>query len=221
MAEARQALARAAAACMPGAAWHSEGTQTLPDNITSVLDGLEEQTRDATIVRVADILEAFSGRLFGPLLLLPALIVISPLGVIPLVPTAMAVLLALISGQGLLGRGQPWVPRQLRERSVERERLQHAFSRLRPWTQRIDRLTRPRLEVLVTGPMQPVLILIVLLLAGVMVPLEVLPFAAALPALSIALLAIAMLGQDGLLGALGFAAGGGSLVTLFYLLAGG
>lgn len=186
----------------------------MAENITSVLDRLERASIDRRRVAVADLLHAFSGRLFGPMLLVPALIVITPVGMIPFVPSAMAMVLVLIAGQRVLGSAEPWVPRRLRERSVSRARMVTAFGRLRPWAQRVDRLLRPRLDALTSGPMQRALSLVVVLLAAIMVPLELVPFAAALPALAIVLLALSLTANDGLFGVAGLAVAGGAFGLL-------
>ena len=62
-------------------------------------------------VSVSSLLDAVGRRSFGPLLLFAGLIALSPLGVIPSVPTMVAVSVMLIVGQLLCGRKQFWLPR--------------------------------------------------------------------------------------------------------------
>ena len=62
--------------------------------------------------------------------------------------------------------------------------------------------------------MQRALSLVVVLLAAIMVPLELVPFAAALPALAIVLLALSLTANDGLFGVAGLAVAGGAFGLL-------
>lgn len=188
----------------------------MPENITSVLDRLEKESDGENEVAIQDVLTAFSGRLFGPLLFVPALIVLTPLGAIPFVPTSMAVLLLLIAVQNLFGREHPWVPRKLREGSVARDKFLHALEKVRPWAGRLDKLLRPRVDAVVAGPMRRVLTVIIIVLAAIMVPLELLPFAAAVPAAAIALLSLAVMAHDGLIGIIGLVFGGGAVGLVIY-----
>ncbi|MEQ8767992.1 MAG: exopolysaccharide biosynthesis protein [Planctomycetota bacterium] len=190
----------------------------MPDNITDVLDRLEEEFGDSETVELQDILDAFSGRLFGPLLFVPALIALSPIGAIPLVPTSLAVVLVLIAGQRLFGRDKPWLPRFLREREIDREKVENAFDKIRPWAKRIDRFLEPRLPALVEKPMSWVLTLLVLGFAVTMVPLEILPFAVVVPALGVALLALGLTARDGVLVIAGYVLAGCVIGLLIFAL---
>ena len=59
---------------------------------------------------VADIQEVIGIRSFGSLLLAAGLIVLTPVGGIPAVPTAMAVVVVLVAGQLLVGLRSFWLP---------------------------------------------------------------------------------------------------------------
>ena len=71
--------------------------------------------------------------------------------------------------------------------------------RVRPWTQRFDRLLKPRLPMLVNALAQRLIALLTVLLALAMIPLELLPFASAIPALAIVLMGLGLTAGDGLL----------------------
>lgn len=158
-------------------------TRSSPENLEGVLDRLLGETEGEEEVAVADVLDAFEDRLPGPVLCVPALVLITPLGGIPLLPTIVGRLLASIAGQRLVGMRRPWIPEQLCRRSVERDRVRSAFDRARPRARRVDRVLAPRLVVLVTGPMSIVVAASVAVLAALMPPLEAVPFATAAPAL--------------------------------------
>lgn len=172
--------------------------QGLTDTLQRVLDAGEEQ------VRVGDVVEALQSRGFGPLILAPALLVLLPTGAVPGVPSLMAVLIVLVAVQRLLGRRHPWLPQRLRAFGIERARFQRGVERLRPHTERIDRYTDARLAWLTRDTGTRLSAALCVLLAVSMPPLELVPFAAALPALAIALFALGLAASDGLLVAIGY-----------------
>lgn len=185
-------------------------------NLTAVLDYLEDSAA-APEVRVAEVLQGIGERGFGPLVLVPALIVLLPTGAVPGVPTFCAALIILLSGQLVCGRRHPWLPARLRRVSVSGEAMQGACRRARPLTRRVDRVLRPRFGVLTRSPVARLVALVCVLLAATMAPLELLPFAAAVPAATIGCLALGMSARDGLLvliGLLGAVAASWAIVVL-------
>lgn len=169
------------------------------------MDRLLEQTRGEATLTVDDIVGAFGSRAFGPLVLVPALIGLLPVGAIPVLPTVMGTFIVLVAGQHLLRLGTPWLPRVVRERSLARERVVAAFDDGRRWARRLDRITRPRLQVMTRGPMETVVALAVVSMGCLMPPLELVPFGVMLPAGAVTILGLAMTGRDGVLVAIGLA----------------
>ncbi len=172
--------------------------------LTDILTKLAYEP-DGDKLSLVSVLDTMQGRGFGPLLLTPCLIVLLPTGAIPGVPTLCAVLIVLVAGQLVAGKRTPWVPARLRDVTFERQRFQSMVARARPWTERVDRLLKPRLRPLTVWPFNRIGALACLLLAAAMVPLELVPFAAAVPALIIALYALALAAHDGALAVLGLA----------------
>lgn len=159
----------------------------------------EEQLSLPTLVNT------MQGRGFGPLLLVPAILVLLPTGAIPGVPTLYATLIVLVAGQLVAGKRSPWIPKRLRRVHFEREQFRDMVDKVRPWTRRIDKLLKPRLQWLTLAPFNRVGALLCLLVAATMVPLELVPFAAAVPALIILLYALALSAHDGVLALTGLA----------------
>lgn len=179
-----------------------------PTTLEEVLDGLLEATRDEETAAVYDILEAFGSRAFGPLLIAPSLIALSPVGMIPGAPAVLAVLIVLVSVQRAIGLSSPWLPRVVRLRAVPRDRFADGVEKVRPWAKRLDRLLKPRLTFLVKPPIDRVIAVMVSCMAVTMVPLEFIPFAVAAPAAGMLCLGIGVSMRDGfaaLLGYVGFA----------------
>lgn len=94
-----------------------------PESLAAVIDKIAAGAGDQEVT-VRDILTHLDRRAFGPLLLVPALLNVGPTGLIPGVNLTMALLIILISGQMVLGRASPWLPKRLLEVSIlERDEM--------------------------------------------------------------------------------------------------
>ncbi|WP_435102507.1 exopolysaccharide biosynthesis protein [Arhodomonas sp. AD133] len=173
--------------------------------LTDILDELAGEL-DGKHITIGDVVAVFQSRGFGPLLLAPALIALLPTGAVPGVPTVCATLVVLTAAQLVLGRRSPWLPSRLSRVALARERFLAVYNRARPVTRRIDGLTGQRLGILTNGPAPRLVAALCLLLALTMVPLELVPFAAAVPAAAIVLLALGLSVRDGLLVLIGILA---------------
>lgn len=166
--------------------------------LTSLLEQLDDADTGRKI-RLRDVVDIFQARGFAPLLVIPALIVLLPTGAVPGVPTLCGLFIATMAIQLTLGKRSPWLPRRLGERGFSHAKLHRGVIRMRPWTQRFDRLLKPRLHGLVNAASQRLIALLFALLALAMIPLELLPFASAIPALAIVLMGLGLAAEDGLL----------------------
>ena len=90
-----------------------------PEGVEDVLGELDDLAAKGDKVRVGDVLDDFGGRSFGPFIMLPALLEITPVGGIPGVPSFLAAIVALIAVQLLLGKDHVWMPQWLQDRAVE------------------------------------------------------------------------------------------------------
>lgn len=170
-----------------------------PDSVNAVLGELDELTTSRDEVCVADVLDDFGGRSFGPFIMIPALLEISPVGGIPGVPTALALFVASIAVQLLLGREHVWMPQFVQHRAIASKTLHKAVRKLRGVGDFLDRHSEGRLEVLAEGPAIKVVALLILVLCCTVPPLELLPFASSIPMLAIAILGLALTVRDGAL----------------------
>ena len=91
-------------------------THSEPTSMGEVLGELDELAATREKVRMADVLDDFGKRSFGPFILIPALLEMTPVGGIPGVPTALALFIALIAVQLLLGRDHVWMPQFVQQR---------------------------------------------------------------------------------------------------------
>ncbi|MBD3625231.1 MAG: exopolysaccharide biosynthesis protein [Rhodobacteraceae bacterium] len=136
---------------------------------------------------------------FQPLLMLPALAVVTPLSGIPLFSSACGLMIFMVAVQMLTGRSHVHVPRWLGRRTVRPGRLRSAFETLQTAAQWIDRHSAPRLQILVRPPFSK-LSQAFCALAGLTMPLlEFVPLTSSLLGAVVALLSVSMLTRDGLL----------------------
>ncbi len=192
-----------------------------PQNLKEVVDQFEDraEAEDETVT-VREALDAFEGRSFGPLLILPALVTLTPpVGMIPFVPTIMGTIVLLIAGQYLFGRTHPWVPDCIGERSVPQDKVLSVVEKSRPWARWVDGFLGKRLQVLVEGPMERVIACLCVVLALTMPSSELIPGLAAVPAAAILFLGLAITAHDGLLGLVGLVISAAGIGYLIYELA--
>ncbi|MCG8602862.1 MAG: exopolysaccharide biosynthesis protein [Verrucomicrobiales bacterium] len=166
-------------------------------NLTEILSDLHEGFEEDKIT-MGEIVAHFEDRGFGPLLLVPALIAVLPTGAIPGVPAVCAALIILICGQLLFGKHHPWLPKKIREFSFSKSKFESGFEKVKPWTKRFDKLLKPRLQFLTRDTGTRIVALISIALALLMIPLELIPLACAIPGVSIACFAIGLSAKDGL-----------------------
>ncbi len=182
--------------------------------LAAVIDGVLDSSQGQEEVALRDLLDAFCGRSYGPLLMLPGLAMATPLGAIPGVPIVFGVLAALVGLQLLAGRSQPWVPGWMADRSIDRERVARRLNSARPWCQRVDRWVRRRWVWLVQSPVVQVVGLLAVGLGASTIPLAVVPWGVSAPGIALCLLGVGLMTQDGV--AVGIGAGLG-LLTLVLL----
>ncbi|WP_208943485.1 exopolysaccharide biosynthesis protein [Paracidovorax avenae] len=195
------ASAHAPTAPMPPRAVHAE-------SLADVLDQMAALAGRAGAVRVEDMVAAFGRRSYGPLLAVPALLELSPVGAVPGVPTALACVVVLFAAQMLVGRRHVWVPGFLARRSLGAARLSRAVRALRPWAERGDRWFHGRLCALTGGVFTRVAAAGCIALACTVPPLELVPFASSAPMSAVAMFGLSVMARDGLLmlGAMALAA---------------
>jgi len=185
------------------------------DGLRGVVDQLAGMGQERERVTIGAVQDAMGARGFGPFLLVPALLEISPIGGIPGLPTALAAIIILMAAQMALGRDGIWLPGFIRHRGVSGGRLRKAMDYVRPLARWTDWLVRPRLEWALRRPWINLAALLCILLALSVPPLELVPFASTAPFGTIGLLGLAILGRDGLLMLLGAALSLGSFVVLY------
>lgn len=189
-----------------------------PRGIGATLDAMLDDTRGKDHVHVGDILDTFGRQAFGPLILIPAVLLTLPTGVLPGVPLVLGAFIAVICLEIVFGSHQPTIPRLFGRMKMSRASVVRAREKAARPIAFIDRLIRPRLTVLVGHPFIEVIAVICIGLCLLLLPLEFVPFATALPGSVLILLGLAITARDGLIAALGMTGAGGAVWGAWALL---
>lgn len=187
------------------------------EGVADILDKLGEAGKGET-VSVADVLQAFGRRAYGPLLFVIGLISFSPIGAIPGASLFFGTLTILLMGQFVVRSGSPWVPGWIERRAVGAKRFRQALSKARPWLTRIDALLDQRLTQLADPPWSKLLGGVAILAGISMFPLALVPWGVMLPSFALAVIGLGIAARDGLLLLAGWLAVAGTFASLWYLL---
>ncbi|MEP3890157.1 MAG: exopolysaccharide biosynthesis protein [Hellea sp.] len=171
--------------------------QTILDTARDAVDGTE--------VDLKALVEAFGERAFGPVMILCAFFMMTPLGAIPGLPAAFGLIIIVFALQLLFRREHPWMPEILRKIKISDSKLEKTRKFVSPVLSRIDNVIHPRLPWVTSGPMQAVTALLAIVLALTMAPLGIVPFGVVAPAFIIGLLGLGITARDGVLIIIGFA----------------
>lgn len=165
---------------------------------------LEILTRDeAERVSIGELIDRLGDRAFGVLILLCALpnCIPGPPGL----STVTGLPIVVFSLQLMLGGTRPWLPEYLRRRDFHREDILRMVKRAEPWIRKLERLSRPRLTLLVDGVAERFAGLFLFLLSVILIlPI---PLGNLFPAIAIAVIAVALMEQDGIAVIVGYAWG--------------
>ena len=130
------------------------------------------------------------------------------------IPQIVALPLMFVSAQILLGRTSPWLPTRLGARKVSKSSLQNLADRARPWLERIEALSHPRLGMLTRPPVDRLVgIALVLFSASILVPL---PGTNTVPGLAVVIVSMGFLQRDGILVLVGSLLGAIWIATLIF-----
>jgi hypothetical protein len=172
--------------------------------VERILDRIAQASRTET-VSLDDILRAFGTQSFLPMLMVPGLLLVSPLSGIPLFSSLCGMTIAFISFQMIGHRSHLWLPDVIVRQQVAGARAHAAVGRLARLARWLDRHTGNRLLVLVSPPLDRMIPILCLICGAVMPLLELLPFSSSLMGLAVVLFATALLTRDGLCVLLGMA----------------
>lgn len=168
----------------------------MKDSVSELLENLDENI-DGDELSFGELISQFEDRGFGPLLLIPSLIAFLPTGAIPGVPSLCGITLFLICIQVALNKDHPWLPGNLEKRAISREKILQGVDKAQPYVKKVERYLRPRALFLSKAPVKNLVAVYCAAASLCMIPLELLPFAAALPSFALAVTAVGMTNRDG------------------------
>jgi hypothetical protein len=181
-----------------------KGERAPEESIASVLRQIGAHSTEERLT-LGEILASLDHRAYGFVLLLLAAANFTPGPSMPGFSALFGMPAMAVAVQMILGRSRPWLPARLARIGMPRSRFTKAVAKALPTIARLDRVLRPRLTWLVnlTGHRWTGLAALVqgLLLC---LPLPLYPMA---PAASLVLMSLGMIARDGLMLALGHAAG--------------
>lgn len=166
--------------------------------ITETVDQIA-QAAEAPDFSVRRFVEELGNCSFAHMLLWPALIVVTPLSGIPGLSSMVGITIAIIAMQMVVGRSHLWLPDWILRQKLPRERFRSALAWLRRPVGAIDRVTRARLQWVFTPPLREI-IQVCCMLSGIAMPLlELVPMTSSILGAAVALFAISLITEDGLL----------------------
>ncbi|PJK31518.1 exopolysaccharide biosynthesis protein [Minwuia thermotolerans] len=187
------------------------------EGLTTVFQSLTEQADHHEKVSVGSLLEAFSHRGFAPLLLIPAVIIITPLGAIPGISVTAGAIYILIGGQILFGRNHPWLPGRLLRMTLPAQKLRKIIEKSLPVTRFVDRLLAQRMEYMTRGVYGRAGGLLCVLMGLLMFPLALMPIGVAAPSAAVAVYSLGLVARDGAFVTAAYLLGGVSVGVAFWL----
>ncbi len=166
-------------------------------------------------VSVRDLLELYSHRSFGPIFILLGLVVVlPPLGAVPGLPAVVGVVILLFSLQMVFGRNHIWLPDFVESMSIEKDKIETAHEKSKGALSFIDKMVTERIEWAAGNYAKYAAAILVSFMALLLIPLELVPFAVALPGVAIVMVGVALLARDGLLMLIAYALSAIALVIL-------
>jgi hypothetical protein len=179
---------------------------------------LARQPRDGDSVTLAEVFGDLGDRSFPTMILIPALVLVSPLSAIPGMTGTLGLTIALLLGQRLFGRRALWVPSRLGRLRIPSRKLETGVLWLRRPAAMLDRLLAPRLTTFADGTLKRLPMSVVTLSACCLPLLEFLPMSGTTMGAAITLYAAGLLARDGRFVLLGASLVALLPLTLWFLL---
>lgn len=167
-------------------------------SLSQVIDTARHAAEGAQ-VSVRHLVEAMGRSSIAAMLLLPALVVVSPVSGIPGVSIAGGLVIALIAAQITLGRRAIWLPEFILRLNLPGGKLRKGLDAIKRPAEKIDGVIHRR-RILPEALMRHILGGMATAIGLVMPFLELIPFTSSIAAAVVATIALAMLAGDGLLG---------------------
>lgn len=177
-----------------------------PRTLNELLDVLDPENPSTGIkdvphdpdqaLSLQEMLNRIGPRSFGAILLVPSLILVSPLSAIPLMPTIGGLVIIVVAAQAFFGHRHIWLPGFLAKRQFQPDQLRRTVSFLRKPATWLDRHSKNRLTFLTAAPLDRLALLSVIVVAATWPFLEILPMFTSISAGGVALVGFALMVRD-------------------------
>jgi Uncharacterized ABC-type transport system, permease components len=167
-----------------------------PHPVQDIVERLTDMS-GAEALSLRELVEAFGTTSFVPALMVPALLVVSPLSGIPVFSSVCGLTIALVAGQMLFGRRHLWLPDLFMRRRIKGAHLHAAMDRIHRVAAWIDRNSRDRLTALTYFPGVLVPRGLSVLCGAAMPFLELVPFSSSILGTATLLFSVSFLSRDG------------------------
>lgn len=164
--------------------------------LSDVLDRLEDAAEGDSIP-VSKVVEKLGQKSFASLMLIFALIAVSPASAIPGLTATVAAIVFILMAQMILGRDSVWLPDVILRRELSTERLCKGIGWLRRPVRFVERFLKERLTWLLHRPWLYLPQLLILALTLFMPFMEIIPTSGSIASAVIALFAAGLLTRDG------------------------
>lgn len=145
-------------------------------------------------VAIGDLVNALRNRAFGILFLIFGIPNCIPMP--PGIPVICGIVLGLIGIQMVIGRQELWLPERIARQTFSRSMLETIVTRSRPYIERFERLSRPRLEQF-AGPIARRIVGATVVLLGFILLLPI-PFLGNLPpGFAVCIFGLGLVERDG------------------------
>ena len=152
-------------------------------------------------ISVEELTQKFGGRAIGALLFIFGLACMLPLP--PGATTIFGFPLVLLAPQLIIGASAPWLPAQIKRRTISTAHLKEGLPRFIKWIRKAEAVSKPRYGLLF-GPVGERLIGLVCLALALVLILPI-PWGNMLPALAVSALAFSLIQRDGVIALIGYA----------------
>ncbi|MFC7292014.1 exopolysaccharide biosynthesis protein [Hirschia litorea] len=163
----------------------------------SMIEALEKLAADAPEegITLKELTTALGDQAFGTALFILALPCCIPF--LYVVPQIVAVPMALLAFQMVLGRKQPWIPSKYAGRKIKREGLEQTAKGGRKYFGWVEKLSRPRLTFLTSSKLDRLIgLILVVFCLSILTPI---PGTNTVPGFAVAMVSFGIMERDGLL----------------------
>lgn len=177
-----------------------------PRAIPHLFDRLKRLSEGEEVITVSRLAKTIGAQGHAPLLMVAAVFMVLPTGMIPGVGGALGVLVAIVGVQMLLGREGVWVPPFFGKRELSADDVERLAKQVKPVSLWLERHMAMRWGTLAGGNVSVSIIAVILILGGgSLLVLGAIPVATPLVGLPIAVFAFGLLARDGVIVTFGYA----------------